>query len=126
MWLHPGEADMQLRRLNFLESINIAIDVASALLYLHRHCQISVVDFDPKPSNVLLDNYLIAHVSEYGLVRLFSKSGKEAFLNEFSSVGVEGTIGYAAPGNITRLHSFTDVFHHKNNLKLFKTIFRRI
>lgn len=87
MWLHPGEADMQLRRLNFLESINIAIDVASALLYLHRHCQISVVDFDPKPSNVLLDNYLIAHVSEYGLVRLFSKSGKEAFLNEFSSVG---------------------------------------
>ena len=101
MWLHPEDGFKQLRSLNLLQRINIAIDVASALLYLHRHCQSPIIHCDIKPSNILLDDDLNAHISDFGLARLLSKSGKEAFHNQLSSVGIKGTIGYAAPGNVS-------------------------
>jgi hypothetical protein len=40
------------------------------------------------------------------LARLLSESGRQAFLNQLSSVGISGTVGYAAPGNVSRFHSF--------------------
>ncbi|XP_030970155.1 putative receptor-like protein kinase At3g47110 [Quercus lobata] len=97
MWLHPEDELSQLRNLNLLQRMNIAIDVASALLYLHHHCQTPIIHCDLKPSNILLDDDLTAHVSDFGLARLLSKSGKEAFLNQLSSAGIKGTIGYVAP-----------------------------
>ncbi|CDY67983.1 BnaA09g53520D [Brassica napus] len=50
-----------------------------------------------EPSNVLLDNDLTAHVSDFGLARILLKLDQEYFLNQLSSAGVRGTIGYAAP-----------------------------
>ncbi|XP_065623648.1 putative receptor-like protein kinase At3g47110 isoform X2 [Quercus suber] len=97
MQLHPEDGLKQLRSLNLLQRINIAIDVASALLYLHHHCQTPIIHCDLKPSNILLDDDMIAHISDFGLARLLSKSGKEAFLNQLSSTGIKGTVGYAAP-----------------------------
>ncbi|CAL5426845.1 unnamed protein product [Camellia sinensis] len=96
-WLHPEDGQSQTRNLNFLQRVNIAIDVASALHYLHHQCQNAVIHCDLKPSNVLLDNDRTAHVSDFGLARLLSKFNKEANLNQFSSLGIKGTIGYAAP-----------------------------
>ncbi|CAL5353123.1 unnamed protein product [Camellia sinensis] len=71
-WLHPRDDQTQLRKLNCLQRINIAIDVALALHYLHNECQTPIVHCDLKPSNVLLDNDLTAHVSDFGLARLLS------------------------------------------------------
>ncbi|CAA7027790.1 unnamed protein product [Microthlaspi erraticum] len=100
MWLHPEEVEesvMPSRKLTLLERLNIAIDVASALEYLHIHCHEPIAHCDLKPSNVLLDGDLTAHVSDFGLARLLLKSDQGSFLNQFSSAGVRGTIGYAAP-----------------------------
>ncbi|KAL0755808.1 hypothetical protein Bca101_093476 [Brassica carinata] len=106
-WLHPEEVEeihMPSKTLTLLERLNIAIDVASVLDYLHVHCYEPIAHCDIKPSNVLLDNDLTAHVSDFGLARLLLKFDQESFFNQLSSAGVRGTIGYAAPGkNITRV-----------------------
>ncbi|XP_058198861.1 probable LRR receptor-like serine/threonine-protein kinase At3g47570 [Rhododendron vialii] len=96
-WLHPEGVMTQNRSLNFLQRINISIDVASALHYVHHQCQTPVVHCDLKPNNVLLDDDLTADLSDFGLARLFTKFNNDANFNQFSSLGMKGTIGYAAP-----------------------------
>lgn len=81
-----------------LHRLNITIDVASSLQYLHSQCHTPIVHCDLKPSNVLLDSNLTALVSDFGLARFLSDSGQDADVNQFSSVRIKGTIGYAAPG----------------------------
>ncbi|XP_023636467.1 LRR receptor-like serine/threonine-protein kinase EFR [Capsella rubella] len=100
MWLQSEDLELEnehSRLLTLAEKLNIAIDVASALEYLHVHCHDPLAHCDVKPSNVLLDDDLTAHVSDFGLARLLYKYDRESFLNQFSSAGVRGTIGYAAP-----------------------------
>ncbi|KAH9736446.1 putative receptor-like protein kinase [Citrus sinensis] len=97
-WLHPESASDDLnyspRILSFLQRLNIAIDVASALEYLHHHCKKPIVHCDLKPSNVLLDNDMTAHVGDFGLTRFIPEVMSS---NQCSSVGPKGTVGYAAP-----------------------------
>ncbi|CAG7880288.1 unnamed protein product [Brassica rapa] len=101
MWLHPEESEeisRPSRTLTLLERLNIAIDVASVLEYLHLRCHEAIAHCDLKPSNVLLDDDLTAHVSDFGLARILLKFDQDAFINQLSSAGVRGSIGYAAPG----------------------------
>ncbi|CAF1952724.1 BnaCnng22800D [Brassica napus] len=100
VWLHPEEVEevhRPLTTLALLERLNIVIDVASVLDYLHVQCHEPIAHCDLKPSNVLLDNDLTAHVSDFGLAQLLLKFDEGSFLNQLSSSGVRGTIGYAAP-----------------------------
>ncbi|KAF8082703.1 hypothetical protein N665_0809s0006 [Sinapis alba] len=100
MWLHPKESEeisRPSRTLSLLERLNITIDVASVLEYLHLNCHEAIAHCDLKPSNVLLDDDLTAHVSDFGLARILLKFDQETFINQISSAGVRGSIGYAAP-----------------------------
>ncbi|GJS89020.1 kinase-like domain-containing protein [Tanacetum coccineum] len=67
-------------------------DVATALDYLHNCCETTIVHGDLKPSNILLDIDLVAHVGDFGLARLLGTD-----LNQNCSSAVKGTIGYAPP-----------------------------
>lgn len=96
-WLHPDiNNGNHSRNLNLLQRLNIAIDVASALNYLHEHSETPIIHCDLKPSNVLLDNDMTAHVSDFGLARLLHTN--DVPQNQTSTVGVKGSIGYTAPG----------------------------
>ncbi|KAI3809475.1 hypothetical protein L1987_25451 [Smallanthus sonchifolius] len=90
-WLHPSESTSR-SRLNLHQIINILKDVAYAIDYIHNHCIPTVVHGDLKPSNILLDDDMVAHVGDFGLAQILETS----YLN--SSTGWRGTIGYVAPG----------------------------
>uniref|UniRef100_A0A7N2LD90 non-specific serine/threonine protein kinase n=1 Tax=Quercus lobata TaxID=97700 RepID=A0A7N2LD90_QUELO len=117
-WLHPTPRTYKAleipRKLSFLERLNIAIDVASALDYLHHHCQTPIVHCDIKPSNVLLDNEMVGHVSDFGLARFLHDIIQDSSTNQSSSIGVRGTIGYTPPeyGMGNELSIYGDIYSY--------------
>jgi LRR receptor-like serine/threonine-protein kinase FLS2 len=78
--------------LDFLQRLNIMIDVASALEYLHHGSSIPVVHCDLKPSNVLLDEDMVAHVSDFGISKLLDEGQSKTHTQTLA------TLGYIAPG----------------------------
>jgi len=105
-WLHPvhtSDEEREQGNLNLIQRLNVAIDVASALDYLHYHCQMAVVHCDLKPSNVLLDGDMTAHVGDFGLARFRPEASVQLSSNQNSSIGLKGTVGYAAPGNARQI-----------------------
>ncbi|KAI5669383.1 hypothetical protein M9H77_19236 [Catharanthus roseus] len=100
-WLHPGQLHEteKPRNLSLVQRINIAIDVAMAMDYLHNQTHVPIVHCDLKPSNILLDSDLTAHVGDFGLARLLLTSTENSSAQGISSntIAVKGSIGYAAP-----------------------------
>ncbi|XP_023729853.1 receptor kinase-like protein Xa21 [Lactuca sativa] len=103
-WLH---SNVTTTKLNLLQRINILIDVASALDYLHNHCLPAIIHCDLKPSNILLDDDMVAHVGDFGLARFLGTNS-----NKNSTSGIRGTIGYAPPeyGAGSEITSSGDVY----------------
>ncbi|CAN1187593.1 LRR receptor-like serine/threonine-protein kinase EFR [Linum perenne] len=95
-WLHrPIEKidESTTKSLNFIQRLNIAIDIASGVDYLHNYCEIPIVHCDLKLSNVLLDDDMVAYVGDFGLARFLSGVSNSST----SSIGIKGTVGYAPP-----------------------------
>lgn len=117
-WLHPvptpDEINDVLRILSLPQRLNIAIDVASALDYLHHHCHKPIVHCDLKPSNILLDNDMTAHVGDFGLARFIPEAAGRSHPSQSSSIGLKGTIGYAAPeyGMGTKVSALGDTYSY--------------
>ncbi|KAL9315272.1 hypothetical protein ACSQ67_016273 [Phaseolus vulgaris] len=95
-WLHPqnGREEQQPRTLNLETRLEIVVGVASALHYLHHECEQPIIHCDLKPSNILLDDEMVAHVSDFGLARLLSTINNS---HNLSTSGIKGTIGYSPP-----------------------------
>jgi len=80
-----------LKPLEWKIRLNIALDVARGVEYLHGLAQQIFIHRDLKPSNILLGNDMRAKVSDFGLVRL-APEGKTSFQTRLA-----GTFGYMAP-----------------------------
>ncbi|KAI5077225.1 hypothetical protein GOP47_0007049 [Adiantum capillus-veneris] len=79
-------------QLKWRRLMDIALDVAQALVYLHHECDPSIIHCDLKPSNILLDEVYTAHVSDFGIARILSPGN-----NSYSASYFRGSIGYIAP-----------------------------
>ncbi|KAL6196129.1 hypothetical protein ACLB2K_031744 [Fragaria x ananassa] len=114
--LHPSTRTEEVidvpKTLNLVQRIDITIDVASALDYLHNHCETSIVHCDLKPSNVLLDNEFTAHVSDFGLARFLSKLTEDVSGSQSGCIGIIGSVGYVAPeyGMGSEVSTYGDVY----------------
>ncbi|KAL7613111.1 hypothetical protein Lser_V15G08880 [Lactuca serriola] len=84
-WLHSSSSTS---RLNLLQRINILLDSASALDYLHNHCLPAIIHCDLKPSNILLDDDMVAHVGDFGLARFLGINS-----DQNSTSGIEEQLG---------------------------------
>ncbi|KAG8378445.1 hypothetical protein BUALT_Bualt08G0138000 [Buddleja alternifolia] len=94
-WLHHNEE--KGRNLSLIQRLNIAIDIASALEYLHFGTDSTIVHGDVKPSNILLDDDMTAHVGDFGLAKVISNLSNEFPAHDSSSFAIKGTVGYIAP-----------------------------
>ncbi|XP_045813769.1 probable LRR receptor-like serine/threonine-protein kinase At3g47570 [Trifolium pratense] len=96
-WLHPEILNEEHpTTLGLGQRLNVIIDVADALHYLHQECEHLVLHCDLKPNNVLLDDDMVAHVSDFGIARLVLSIGGSS-RKDTSSIGIKGTVGYAPP-----------------------------
>ncbi|XP_015871518.2 probable receptor-like protein kinase At1g49730 isoform X2 [Ziziphus jujuba] len=85
----PNRSPLSWRR-----RIQIAIDVANALEYLHFYCDPPLCHRDIKASNILLDENFVAKVADFGLAHA-SKDGSICF--EPVNTDIRGTPGYMDP-----------------------------
>ncbi|KAF3541817.1 hypothetical protein F2Q69_00023657 [Brassica cretica] len=108
--------------LSLEERVNVAIDIASALDYLHNDCEVHVVHCDLKPSNILLTEDMVAKirrhhrtnetvvnialrialslskVGDFGLARVLFDASDDRHHASISSTHVlKGSIGYIPP-----------------------------
>ncbi|XP_027062704.1 probable LRR receptor-like serine/threonine-protein kinase At3g47570 [Coffea arabica] len=77
--------------LDLLQRTSIMTDVASALEYLHFGYTTPVVHCDLKPSNILLDENMVAHVSDFGIAKILDEE------NSAMHTQTLATLGYMAP-----------------------------
>uniref|UniRef100_A0A0D9W509 Protein kinase domain-containing protein n=1 Tax=Leersia perrieri TaxID=77586 RepID=A0A0D9W509_9ORYZ len=84
------------RLLPWKNRIQIAIDVANALEYLHFYCDPPLCHGDIKPSNVLLDRNYLAKLAVSGLVQC-SSGDSTTISSTLVNVNIQATPGYVDP-----------------------------
>ncbi|KAF5464010.1 hypothetical protein F2P56_014125, partial [Juglans regia] len=94
--------------LDLLQRINILVDVASALEYLHHGQSESILHCDLKPTNILLDEGMVAHVGDFGIAKILVEN------KDSTHTKTLGTIGYIAPeyGFEGKVSIKTDVYSY--------------
>ncbi|KAH6775738.1 hypothetical protein C2S52_013299 [Perilla frutescens var. hirtella] len=85
-WLYSAHSSI-----NIFQKLEIMVDVATALEYLHDGYSSPIVHCDLKPQNILLDENMVAHVGDFGIARLLTQ---EKRMHQTRTLG---TIGYMAP-----------------------------
>nr|XP_016499015.1 PREDICTED: probable receptor-like protein kinase At5g18500 [Nicotiana tabacum] len=92
--------------LSWRRRLEIALDCARGLLFLHSYPQGSIVHRDIKPANILLSASFEAKLSDFGLSKIISIG------HSYASSEVRGTFGYVDPEYQKNRHvnSYGDVY----------------
>ncbi|XP_047266588.1 probable LRR receptor-like serine/threonine-protein kinase At3g47570 [Capsicum annuum] len=77
--------------LDITQRLSLTLDVACVLEYLHHGCSSPVIHCDEKPSNVLLDEDMVSHLSDFGISKLLGEDESDLYTKTLA------TLGYIAP-----------------------------
>ncbi|XP_062226098.1 calmodulin-binding receptor-like cytoplasmic kinase 3 [Phragmites australis] len=96
--------------LGFNQRLEIAIDVAHGLTYLHLYAEKPIIHRDVKSSNILLTEGFRAKVADFGLARTGPTEPDQSQIE----TGVRGTAGYVDPEYLRTNHLTikSDVFSY--------------
>eukprot|EP00253_Pinus_taeda_P020780 PITA_20780 len=92
-WLYPDDGEQS--GLNLIQRLNIAIDVAQGMTYLHHHCFLQVIHCDLKPNNVLLGEDMTAYLIDFGIATVCFANNEDGDIT--STNALKGSTGYIPP-----------------------------
>ncbi|MCO5614427.1 hypothetical protein L7F22_068709 [Adiantum nelumboides] len=106
-WLHNGDLSMgsgSMSTLAWIHRLQVALDVATALEYIHDHTSPSYVHKDIKSSNILLDSKFRGKLANFTLAKFTTDTAVTRH--------IVGTQGYMAPEYLSQgfVSSKIDVF----------------
>ncbi|KAJ9146151.1 hypothetical protein P3X46_028455 [Hevea brasiliensis] len=73
------------------ERIEMALNIARGIVYLHEECETQIIHCDIKPENILMDEKGSAKIADFGLSKLLMPNQSRTY------TGIRGTRGYVAP-----------------------------
>ncbi|KAF4359237.1 hypothetical protein F8388_005346 [Cannabis sativa] len=78
-------------RPNWLHRKKLALEISRGILYLHAECTTQIIHCDIKPENILLDEFFVARISDFGLAKILKTDQTQ------TTTGIRGSKGYVAP-----------------------------
>ncbi|KAK7410157.1 hypothetical protein VNO78_00705 [Psophocarpus tetragonolobus] len=84
------------RPISWSKRFQIALEIATALLFLHQNKPEPIVHRDLKPSNILLDKNYVSKISDVGLARLVPSSVADT-VTQYYMTSAAGTFCYIDP-----------------------------
>ncbi|KAK8300335.1 hypothetical protein V6Z12_D05G382400 [Gossypium hirsutum] len=102
-WLHSENCFLDI-----IQRVDIMIDVAVAIEHLHNGHPTPIIHCDIKPSNILLDEDMVAHVGDCGVAKLL---GEGEVMKQTMTLA---TIGYIAPefGSVGIVSIKSDIYSY--------------
>ncbi|VVA12123.1 Hypothetical predicted protein [Prunus dulcis] len=99
---HISAADIPYKGLTWKQRLQVAVDAARGLEYLHDGCKPPTLHRDLKPSNILLTETLQAKIADFGISKALATDSATHALTD-----LRGTYGYLDPeycttGQLTR------------------------
>ncbi|TYG71505.1 hypothetical protein ES288_D05G401900v1 [Gossypium darwinii] len=105
-WLHSENCFLDI-----IQRVEIMIDVAVAIEHLHNGHPTPIIHCDIKPSNILLDEDMVAHVGDFGVAKLL---GEGEVMKQTMTLA---TMGYMAPETFTKKKPTDNAFVEEETIR---------